>query len=71
MRTTSHARPTRSSALITQADGSRTTAELTPGVAYFREAGARHDVSNPDSDLLDFVEVEILPQSGTSISVGT
>ena len=45
---------------ITLPDGSRTTAELSPGVTYFREAGARHDVSNPGPDVLDFVEVEVL-----------
>ena len=41
-------------------DGSVTTSELSPGATYFREAGARHDVSNPGTDVLDFVEVEIL-----------
>jgi beta-alanine degradation protein BauB len=45
---------------VTLPDGSATTSELAPGVAYFREAGARHDVSNPGAGILDFVEVEIL-----------
>ena len=45
---------------ITQPDGAVNQTEVAAGVSYFREAGARHDVSNPGSQLLDFVEVEIL-----------
>lgn len=45
---------------IVQADGSETTAELTPGETYFREAGAEHNVWNAGDAVLDFVEVEVL-----------
>lgn len=45
---------------IVQADGTQKTAELAPGQAYFREAGAEHDVLNVGETLLDFVEVEVL-----------
>lgn len=41
-------------------DGSETVTALSSGVSYFCRAGAEHDVSNPDPDLLDFVEVELL-----------
>jgi beta-alanine degradation protein BauB len=45
--------------LITQPDGSQATSELTQAVPYFRQAGVRHNVTNPDARLLDFIEVEL------------
>ena len=45
---------------ITQPDGSEVTTELTQAVPYFRQAGATHNVSNADPDVVDFVEVELL-----------
>jgi len=35
------------------------TAELTAGQAYFRLAGAEHDVVNVSADELAFVEIEV------------
>ena len=46
--------------LITGADGSHVTNELTTGASYFRPAGARHNVSNPCAEVVDFIEVELL-----------
>lgn len=46
--------------VVTDAEGSETASMLAAGVAYFREAGAEHNVRNPSQDVLDFVEVELL-----------
>ena len=45
---------------ITNADGTQTTSELVPGVSYYRQAGAQHNVRNDGVDVLDFVEVELV-----------
>lgn len=45
---------------VCDAEGSEAVSTLAAGVAYFREAGAEHNVRNPASDVLDFVEVELL-----------
>ncbi len=45
---------------VCDADGSETVSTLAAGVAYFREAGAEHNVRNPAPGALDFVEVELL-----------
>ena len=39
-------------------DGSESLAELTAGLAYFREAGVEHDVINANDHEFVFVEVE-------------
>lgn len=39
-------------------NGEVTTADLTAGVSYFREAGVEHDVKNASSHEFSFVEVE-------------
>jgi beta-alanine degradation protein BauB len=46
--------------LISLPDGSSTTNEIIPGSPYFREAGAEHNVSNSGTEVLDFVELELL-----------
>lgn len=50
------------------ADGTVTTTELTPGVSYYRQAGAEHNVRNEETEVVDFVEVEVvrgtLPTTG-------
>ena len=43
---------------ITSAAGT-TTAELTTGQAYYRDAGAEHDVRNANGFEFSFVEIEI------------
>ena len=51
---------------ITNADGTHATSELAPGVSYYRQAGAQHNVRNDGVDVLDFVEVEVVrPAVGT------
>ena len=45
---------------ITNADGTQATSELVPGVSYYRQAGATHNVRNDGVDVLDFVEVELV-----------
>jgi quercetin dioxygenase-like cupin family protein len=45
---------------ITNADGTQATSELVPGVSYYRQAGAQHNVRNDGVDVLDFVEVELV-----------
>ena len=45
---------------ITNADGTQATWELAPGVSYYRQAGAQHNVRNDGVDVLDFVEVELV-----------
>lgn len=50
---------------ITNTDGTQATSQLAPGVSYYRQAGAQHNVRNDGVDILDFVEVEIVsPASG-------
>ncbi len=44
---------------IVTVDGQESTAQLTAGLAYFRQAGAEHDVINPHSGDFVFVEIEI------------
>lgn len=39
--------------------GTTTTSELTHGGCYFRAAGVEHDVSNPGTEPVVFVEIEI------------
>lgn len=51
--------------LIDHSDGSRTEAELTQGVPYFRDLGVHHDVINGNDFECAFVEVELL-QSKTA-----
>ena len=43
---------------IVNKDGKETTAALTAGVSYFREAGVEHNVVNPGAGEFAFVEVE-------------
>jgi quercetin dioxygenase-like cupin family protein len=45
---------------ITNADGTQATSKLAPGVSYYRQAGAQHNVRNDGVDILDFVEVEVV-----------
>lgn len=45
---------------IRNADGTSLIAELTIGNSYRRAAGAEHEVSNPGSTTIEFVEVELL-----------
>lgn len=45
--------------LITSA-GADETAEIRPGASYHRRTGARHTVRNTGTDVLGFVEMEIL-----------
>ena len=40
-------------------DGKQVQAEMTPGVAYFREAGVHHNVVNLTDQVVEFVETEI------------
>ena len=49
---------------ITDSDGAESTAELSPGVCYYRESGAQHTVRNDGDDVLEFVEVEVLDGKG-------
>jgi quercetin dioxygenase-like cupin family protein len=42
-------------------DGARSRAELSKGVAYFRNAGVEHDVVNASGFEFAFVEVELKP----------
>lgn len=43
---------------IVDKDGRETTAALTAGVSYFREAGVEHNVINASAGEFAFVEVE-------------
>lgn len=45
---------------ITNADGTQATSDLVPGVSYYRQPGAQHNVRNDGADVLDFVEVELV-----------
>lgn len=45
---------------ITNSDGTAAASELAPGVSYYRQAGAQHNVHNDGVDVLDFVEVEVV-----------
>jgi len=45
---------------VTTSAGAQSTSELAPGVSYYRESGAQHNVRNAGTGFLDFVEVEIL-----------
>ena len=45
---------------ITNADGAKARSDLVPGVSYYRQAGAQHNVRNDGVDVLDFVEVELV-----------
>ncbi|MBH97175.1 MAG: cupin [Rhodospirillaceae bacterium] len=45
--------------LLIGPEGVETKVELTKGIAYFREAGVRHNVINGGNDELIFTEVEI------------
>lgn len=49
---------------LASSDGTVSTNLLQRGAAYFRAAGARHDVSSDGDEGLDFVEVEILGGPG-------
>ena len=49
---------------IQDAAGVRTNFEMVPGVSYFREAGAEHDVINDEDGELQFVEVELKHRAG-------
>ena len=40
-------------------DGHETTAELTAGISYFRQAGVEHNVINASDGAFAFVEVEL------------
>lgn len=44
---------------ITRADGTQSTTELHPGSAYYRHAGAEHNVRNEEGPVVDFVEIEL------------
>ncbi len=43
---------------LVNADGTQTTAELTPGHAYFRDAGIEHNVFNAGTGEIVFLETE-------------
>lgn len=43
---------------LVDADGSVTTAELTAGSPYFRNAGVAHDVINDNAHEFVFIEIE-------------
>jgi quercetin dioxygenase-like cupin family protein len=45
-------------------DGKQVHAEMTPGVAYFREAGVSHNVVNLTDQVVEFVETEIKQTNG-------
>lgn len=45
--------------LICPTNGPEKLQELTPGTAYYREAGAQHNVQNASDGALSFVEVEV------------
>ena len=45
---------------IDHPDGSRTTAELTKGLPYYRDLGIQHDVINGNDFECAFVEIELL-----------
>jgi len=45
---------------IIDSDGIQSTMGLEPGMSYFRNAGAIHEVRNGEEVPLSFVEVEIL-----------
>lgn len=45
---------------IDHPDGTKTVAELTSGVPYFRNAGVQHNVINGNDFECAFVEIEIL-----------
>jgi beta-alanine degradation protein BauB len=52
--------PTASGTLrIVAPDGTASTAELTVGQPYYRNAGVEHDVINADNHEVSFIEVEI------------
>jgi hypothetical protein len=44
---------------IVAKDGSASDAELVPGVPYSRNAGVAHDVLNPNSFEVRFIEIEL------------
>jgi len=46
------------------AGAGESTAELKPGVAYFRKAGVQHNVINAGEEFLAFLEVELVEHSG-------
>jgi len=45
---------------IDHPDGTRTKAELTSGVPYYRDLGVQHDVINGNDFECAFVEIEIM-----------
>jgi mannose-6-phosphate isomerase-like protein (cupin superfamily) len=45
---------------MANADGSQATSELAPGLSYYRQARAWHNVRNDGVGVLDFVEVELV-----------
>lgn len=47
---------------VTSVDGSSTIMTQNPGEAYSREVGITHDLANSSQRLVEFVEVEFLPQ---------
>lgn len=49
---------------LANADGTVSVNRLRLGAAYYRAAGAQHDVSSEGDEGLDFVEVEILGAPG-------
>jgi quercetin dioxygenase-like cupin family protein len=51
--------PLTTGALAIRDAGGETTAQLTAGVAYYRDAGVEHDVVNPNAGEFAFVEVEL------------
>lgn len=54
---------------ITNADGTQATSKLAQGVAYYRQAGAKHNVRNDGVDFLDFVEVEVVRRAARTQDV--
>jgi quercetin dioxygenase-like cupin family protein len=46
--------------LLEEPGGGSRNASLTAGIPYFREVGVEHNVVNAGSDLLRFLEIEIL-----------
>lgn len=44
--------------------GGESETPLTPGRPYFRKAGVTHDVSNPGTSLIVFLEIELKDHPG-------
>ena len=45
--------------ILQNPDGTKTTAEITEGNAYKRDAGVRHNVINASAKRMSFIEIEL------------